>query len=373
MTYNICMVYLERKFSKVFCQETTTQCLANIRASTSFNLVSLPGVGVSYFLRYLSTRTKNYKIIHINTYEMPEFTKDQLLWQLAAKSRRDKVASDDNSINVIKQNIDSLCATNERVVVIFNRFDRLAPILDQSLSDNLSFLRGNHNKLVMIFVTSQPLYETHSQILRDGSKIFTKTTYFKPYITRDLLQIARIDGLSLKNVKEAAELSGGHHSLFHTLLRCQDINNPLSDPMDELLIKQLYLSLNARRREALQALIEGKRAKIDEYLSGIGIVKTDAAGQPQLFTPLLSKFILLRGAFNLPYKERKLLRLLKQNTGKIVRKRDIFDQIWGDEIAGDWALNSLVYRLRRHPAFDANRYTIKSMKKEGYMLVDGSI
>ena len=291
---------------------------------------------------------------------------------MAAKTRDAKSKNDDSSLSAIKQNIDALCETNERVVMVFNRFDRLAGILDQNLSDNLRYLRSNHAKMLMIFVTSSPLYETHHQILSDGSKIFTKTVYFKPYEAKDLLQIAHIDSLPMKRAREVVELSGGHHSLFHTLMRCQDINNPLSDPTDELIVQQIYSSFNTKRRDVLMAVVEGRHVKPDEYLSGTGIVKTSESGQQELFTPLLSKYILKQGSFSLPHKERKLLRLLKQNTGKLVRKRDIFDQIWGDEVAGDWALNSLVYRLRRHPAFDSNRYTIKSAKKDGYILIDNT-
>jgi hypothetical protein len=368
------MSFLERKLSKDFCQEATAECLQNINDLSSFNLVSIPGVGISYFLRFLSTRNKNHKFIHINTYEMPEFTKDELFRQLAAKSRGPKQpTNNDASLAAIKQNIDALCQLYQRVVIVFNRFDRLAGILDQNLSDNLTYLRSNQSKMVMIFVTSNPMYETHHQILSNSSKIFTKTTYFKPYSPRDLLQVARLDGLPLRNGPLAAKLSGGHHSLFHTLLRCQDINNPLSDPMDEMMVKQFYLSLNARRREVLGALVEGKRVSIDDYLTGTGIIKIGADGQPELFTPLLTKYILQQGTFSLPHKERRLLNLLKRNCGKLVRKNEIFDHIWGDEVAGDWALNSLVYRLRRHPGFDAQRYTIKSVKKDGYILVDNQI
>ena len=49
--------------------------------------------------------------------------------------------------------------------------------------------------------------------------------------------------------------------------------------------------------------------------------------------------------FKLAQKEQKLFFLLQKDLGKIVTKDKIFEEIWKDE--SDWALNSLIYRMRQ--------------------------
>lgn len=355
-----------------FGRAAMAECQANIEAGQSFNLVSLPGVGVSYFVRFLSGTPPNF-YVHINTYEMPEFSKQELFRQLAVKCNPSlkNVTPEDLEPRNIRQSIEQLCQKHKRVVIIFNRFDRLAHTLDQNLIDNLHFLKGlNRNNCVMIFVTARPLTEAHGA--HSITTLLPKTVYFKPYAQADLQHIARLDGLPYKAPKTLAalNLAGGHHALFHTLYRCQDIHNPLSDSQVEMQIKQILAPLGARQNEELRALVSGKSAKLDQYLTDSGLVKPGGDGSAELFSPLVSRYILQAGSFRLPHKERQLLSLLKANKGRMVRKQEIMDKIWGDEVASDWSLNSLVYRLRRHPAFDNRRMAIKSIKKEGYMLIE---
>ncbi len=73
----------------------------------------------------------------------------------------------------------------------------------------------------------------------------------------------------------------------------------------------------------------------------------------------------------LPVKEAKLFKLLRQNAGKVVSKDEIFSEVWpeGDNGATDWALDALIYRLRKHPFMQSHHYIIESHKKVGYTLI----
>ncbi|MBI2597455.1 winged helix-turn-helix domain-containing protein [Candidatus Daviesbacteria bacterium] len=57
--------------------------------------------------------------------------------------------------------------------------------------------------------------------------------------------------------------------------------------------------------------------------------------------------------------------------GNVVSKDEIFTEVWGEESenATDWALDALIYRLRKHPFLKAHGYIIESYKKVGYSLI----
>ena len=64
--------------------------------------------------------------------------------------------------------------------------------------------------------------------------------------------------------------------------------------------------------------------------------------------------------------------------GSVVSKDEIFAQVWpekSEDVTGksdlptDWALDALIYRLRKHPFMKANNYIIESQKKVGYTLI----
>jgi L-methionine (R)-S-oxide reductase len=73
----------------------------------------------------------------------------------------------------------------------------------------------------------------------------------------------------------------------------------------------------------------------------------------------------------LPQKEGKLFSLLQKELGKTVPKDIIFKEIWKDtpDEATDWALNSLIYRLRKNTTFHKSGYIIENNKDIGYSLI----
>ena len=257
------------------------------------------------------------------------------------------------------------------MVLVFNRFDRLGPILDQSFYENLHFLSEvAGGKLVMMFVTAMPVIEFTGQGLQELLRLIDAVVYFPGYEAKDLREIVKSTGAEEPEPK-ALELSGGHHALMQILMRCQNLDNALSDPMVELLIKDIYLGLSPKRRKDVDAVASGRNKPVDPFLVNLGYI-IDENGKFRAFSPLLTEYAQRQSQEHLPVRERRLLALLKRNAERLVSKQDIFDAVWkeSDGIATDWALNALVYRLRRHPAFNSQRYTIESHKKQGYILRD---
>jgi len=73
----------------------------------------------------------------------------------------------------------------------------------------------------------------------------------------------------------------------------------------------------------------------------------------------------------LPAKEKALFSLLKKRLNMVVSKDQIFEHIWESdpESASDWALNALIYRLKKNPGFLASGYVIENHKKLGYSML----
>ena len=358
-------------FSKDFCKDSTQECLGLIGKATSFNLVAMPGVGVTFFAQYLETKSQD-NFVFINTYEMSEFTKENFYKQLYNKLG----GNPQPSINPSPEDIRELLVakvreSDKKLVLVINRLDRLDNILDQNFFDILRFFKDvDRSKIVMIFISSHVVIDESSPKIKDLFNLISKTVYLKPFTEKDLRQILTIDGSS-SAIEPAVKLCGGHHNLYNVLSRCQSLSNPLGDSMVELLIKDLFNSLPRKAKEELEAVTKKGSAPKDEYLLGVGFVQKKGS-RHNAFTPLLSEYVSRESKTNLPLKEARLLKLLTDNAGKPVSKNLIFDTVWKHEdgIASEWALNSLIYRLRNHPTFDAKRYMIKSYKKVGYTLLD---
>ncbi|MCA9323896.1 winged helix-turn-helix domain-containing protein [Candidatus Saccharibacteria bacterium] len=331
----------------------------------------MPGVGITYFLRHLESRSKD-NIVSINTYEMPEFTKEAFYKQMILKLGGVPKTEIHDNIQYAKELLHKNLQSHKRkTILVFNRLDRLSKIFDQTMLDNLKFLRDqDRTRLVMIFVSSGQLVESKALELKEVLSVIAKTQYFPPYSSADLKEILEQDTTHIIE-QSAVTLSGGHHNLYNVLTRCQNLDNALSDSMVELLIKDMYFSLDRKKRDDLEKVAKRKKDTADEFLVGVGYVK-QVGSHLETFSPLLSEYIIEETSSILPVMEQRLYDVLKKYKNTVVPKETIFDEVWKEQdgIASEWSLNSLMYRLRNHPGFDKNRFAIKSAKKVGYVMYD---
>lgn len=362
------MLYSKHHYSDNFCRWPRQACHENIETQTSFNLIAMPGVGVTFLLNALAqNHPENF--LFINSYEMHDFSKTAFYQQLCDKL--DMEFEQPISLQKISKALTRKAESIDKLVIVFNRLDRLTGILDQNFYDNMRFLRDAYrDKIVMIFVSSRPMFELSNPDVKDALSLVTKTMYFSGYSDADLIEICHSSGITDID-GQALTYAGGHHALLQVLLRCQNLANPLPDPMVELLIKDIYYGLDMKRRNQLEAFVLRGSEPKDPLLVGLGYIRNLGTNQ-QLFTPLLGEYIRRLGKSHLPIKEKRLMTLLMLHKGKVVSKEAIFDYVWREEdgVVSEWALNALIYRLRRHAAFDDQRYTIESRKKDGYILHD---
>jgi len=400
MTSNPTNNFKEAQLGKDFAPEKLQEFKGMIDAGISFVAMSMPGVGTSYFLKYLCMQDFGY-FIHVDMYELPsltthEFYKETLKAMLersflsSSAYRLLLTKSDDELFSEIKKKLVHLAEKQEKIVIIFSRFDQLKKEFDWNFLSNIQSLAtvapgsprsaGGAGKIVEIFTSVKPLNETAPDAVSGGNlNFYSKDLYFKPFSDSDLKKLFLLDH-TLKahpDIYDLIKLSGGHIQLFNIILNSHKQQNLMLDQFVKQQMKSLMGYLDYQQSKQVQKIALGKNVdEVDEYLLGVGMVKTVGSSY-QLFTPLLAQYIKENMPIKLPAKEAKLFKLLKNNMGKVVSKDQIFTEVWpaspdggqGGGEATDWALDALIYRLRKHPFIKANNYIIESHKKVGYTLI----
>lgn len=376
--------FSEAKLGPDFAKENLKNFKQLIDAAISFVVVSMPGIGVSYFLKYLAMQDFA-SFIHVDLYDLPTLSQHEfyklLLTQLGGKPcnstpGRPGSKTDEQMLLESKNLLQTITQKREKIVLIFSRFDQLKKEFDWNLLSNIQNLTAvSPGKIVLIFTSTRPLHEIAPDALSGGNlNFYSENLYFQLYSKEDLRKLLQIEPArpTPKAVlEELLNLSGGHNQLLRILLSSQKQQNLLLDQFVKLQMKELVDYLDYHQRKTIQKIALGKNVgEIDEYLLGIGMVKKTRSAF-QLFSPLLTEYIKTNMPVKLPAKEAKLFKLLRENMGKTVSKDEIFTEIWGEnnEDATNWALDALIYRLRKHPFIKTNGYIIESHKKVGYTLI----
>ncbi len=381
--------FIEGKLGPDFAKENLKNFKQLIDAAISFVALSLAGVGVSYFLKYLAMQ-KFARFIHVDLYDLPTLSQHEFYKLLLSETGGKPAAkTDEELLQETKKILNTLSQKWGKIVIIFSRFDQLKDQFDWNFLSNIQSLAAQSltntapGKIVLIFTSTRPLHEIASDALSGGNlNFYSEELYFKPYSKDDLIKLLKIEPArpTPKPVMEKLlALSGGHNQLFRILLSSQK-QHLLFDQFVKMQLKEFIDYLDYHQRKTLQKIASGKKVEeVDEYLLGIGMVRETNSKQFtsefELFTPLLTDYIKTHLPVKLPVKEAKLFKILRKNMGNTVSKDEIFAEVWGDSPAGesenatDWALDALIYRLRKHPFIKANNYIIESQKKVGYTLV----
>lgn len=374
MSTNITNSFPEAKLGSDFAKDKSKIFKEYIDRGISFVVISMPGVGVSHFLKYLAI--KDFALFfYVDTYSLPHLTKYEfyknLLIQLGGKAGS---KNEDGLLSESKKLLETLSKKHEKIVIIFSRFDQIKKEFDSKfLSDIRSLTKVKRGKIILIFTSTKPLNEISPQALVGGNLgFYSENLFFLPYSKSDLnklLTLRLFKPLPSSTLYKLIDLSGGHNQLLHILLNSQK-QNFLQDQFVKLQMKDIISYLDYSTRKSLQRLAFGKKvSEISEYLLGVGIVK-QINQDVEFFTPLLKEYVKSNFPVKLPVKEGRLFKLLRKNLGRVVSKDEIFAEVWeGNPQASDWALDALIYRLRRHPFIQNQGYIIESYKKQGYTLV----
>lgn len=358
-----------------FCSETTQSCLKLIDASCSFTLRAMPGLGVSFFLKHLMQH-KNYYWIPLNLYELPK-PKPKTLIQFLANALGCPIPGKYESLaHCIEGRIQELAKNHERIVLVFNRYEALEHATGTLMLNTLRSIRDiNREKIVFIFAASKSLANRLSPHQMDSFNLFSKEVFLKPFRPDELAHLLTLDKsaslVGKSDLQRVIIMSGGHHSLAQTLLRCQSLDNPLGDPMVRLQLDYIYSCLSPYESEILLHESRYWQLEPNHPLIRMGFIVEKKSGN-HLFSSLLSQHLQTKHAQELPPKEKALLSLLQKQAPNFVSKDELIEKLWNNSRDGgsEWALTALLYRLRKHPSFIASGNSIITFKKRGYALVE---
>mgnify|MGYP001610990581 CR=1 FL=1 len=363
----MCYQFQESKLPTDFCKDKVNEIKQLIDNSCCFTVVGMPGMGISTFLKFLATQTFAY-FIHVDLYELTSFDKTEFFKLFA-----DQLKVEPRNI---KKELFRLTKKHSRVVIIFNRFDQLKESFDENLFMNLRSLREvDKEKIVMIFSANKPLYLWSPSSFKNGNlEMYSKIYFLKPYHKKELITLIKLYKPDLDIggavLEQYIDLSGGHLQLLQLLINCRRSSNYLQDDFVKFQIERIVgiLSLN-ERLQLKKILSKPKTPEISELLINYGIIRK-VDGNYDFFSSLLREYLQINNLGRLSRFEMRLFNLLKHSMGKVVTKDEIISQVWQDKSSEttDWALNALIYRLRKNPRFMNSGYNIESYKRIGYFL-----
>jgi hypothetical protein len=367
--------YNEEKLSHDFLKDLITKIDLSFNTNRSFNLVSSQGIGTSLIFKYLFTH-RDYQYIYVDCDHFADSSLEEFYRHLLKAFGAEEFPSDKKELlRLLDKNIDTLLLDDRKIVVIIAHFDLLKKCFNKELFDLVKYIRSKQSdKFSFIFNTYTPLVDLlQDKLQKINTNLIGQTIYLKPYNSSDLEELAeKLLFLDTEDpwVQKAMKLSGGSYYLLTLLSRTERYEQPLADPFIKMYFKRIMEGLSIKRRKMIEQVGQGKGGvEVDSYLLGLGLIdKTDQGYQ--LFTPLFTEYIKQNASLKFSAGEKRLFQLLKQKIGKVINKDEIFEYVWGeDNEASDWALNSMIYRIRNNPVFREQGYEIESFKKVGYRLI----
>lgn len=365
-------IFKESSLPSTFASELRMQVEHLISEGQSFSLVGMPSTGIAPFIKFLISRHKGL-FIHLDMYELETTTKRDLL-NLLYKKMTGKMKEDVTFFDC-KTVVTQLLTKHERVVIVFSKFDLLHHEFSTEFFGNLRTLcHGTDGRVSFMFSITKP-FMAYSEEAVSGSNlhIFSRLVYARPYTDTDLLALLKLHSPELlqhEHLEEALRLAQGHTQLVQLILRSEWYPNVRKDPYVRLLLREIVQTFSFDQRRELEKIAQDKEIIVDPYLLHIGVV-TKTGNKLTIFSPIVKEYLLEKNNGKLPLKERLLFTYLKSQRGKIVSREKIITEVWKQnaESATDWALDALIYRLRRQRYLKDKGYEIINHKKLGYQMI----
>ncbi len=372
MKYN----FKEKELSADFSVNLTSEVTRQLTPAGLFTLSGMSGVGISFFIRFLVSQ-KLDKSIYIDILSLSTPTK-AAVYEALLKELGGNVAGNTDVLEACKKRLEIVLKEENHITIIFNRFDELGKEIDKQFLGSLRTLRhGAADKVSMIFVTHSSMVKLFPEAVANANlDLFSNIVWFSPFSKDDLLALITLHSPELVTDPEvftsAYIASGGHYQLCKLFLKSSYKTSPLQDPTILYSLQSLYEGFSYSQKKQLQRIVQKKGIKnIDPDLLNLkAVIFTNDSYT--LFSPLLEEYIKKFSRLKLPVKEAIIFKLLKQARGKVVSKEELFRSLWSEdaeEFGSDWALNSLIYRLRKNPTFISQGYVIENYKKVGYTLL----
>lgn len=417
---------IEAQYPQNFRQADVKKLAEHLSHFHSVVLIGSKRVGISNFLRFflhnhearsLYMKSEARLFVHVDLHDLVETTL-HAFWALMLKRIVDAVAYDERvedtllntaqhsmsqafqigetlfTIDAIKGVLSSLESRGVHTTIVFNRFDRLLPVTTVAFFDNLKGLvDATDQRLTYIFTTHRTLSDLHPEIFKPSSmSVFARDQYLSPANENDMRILIQTFAeryqvaLSEEHIAALMQLSGGHVQYLQLMLIRFKDQSTLPSPeklqvmyeQDEdcqLLSKELFDHLTIQEQKALTSVVDGISTDLEktEYILNVGLY--DAVTHQMLnpiFATHIQSFKKGKTSTTLTKKELALLQLLEQKKNAVVDREAITQAVWPDQFesgVSDWAIDSLVSRLRKKLRAQNSSHTVATVKTRGYTLV----
>jgi len=385
-------------FESLYPEETrekeVSELISYVKKGSSVQVLALPGVGKSNFLRLLaynnSVRLKhlgeNYKWFHFVYMDLSEVQERSLLDILKfiiisisyslSERKMDKEAETVNTFlkealsfqdelilsQALKKTIDFLCVEKELTVIfLFDRFDTYVPHVISQFFLDLKILRNRAKyRFSCVFALNRPLEDIlEPAVISEYYEFIAGNTVFlalSDSYANDF-RISYLEKVSGKKVSEEKkheilDITGGHGKLLRA-----SFENILSEEVFPKDLSSFLLSKSAIKSslfEIWDALLPQEQQDLfkenssEEYLEKVGLTKNGKiqipllekrlpdfpkpSGEKIIYDPQTNE--ISQGKDKLTNKlsssEFKLLRFLIQNKGRVCEKDEIISSVWAD-------------------------------------------
>jgi hypothetical protein len=346
------------------------ELLVNVRNNTPTTLISMPGIGIKGFIDELVVSDSAFKWVVIDSNQIAGISSYELI-HIIAKEIDPKLSTGNDLLEY------ALNPLSPKVCVVVMRIDRIAEDVGDEFFLYMRSLFDQSSKISLVFTANQALYEIMPATAKNTLILFGAQLYlpiFDESIIRHLMEQYKFH-----YTPEQYRLAGGHHHLLRiiSLLDIHSVERAAIDRAVQIICRDLTTSLKTAEQNSLYAIATGGKTRDKralEYLLALGWIRPVGDEGWEIFSPIVTHFVLSNKKHAvMPVQEKKLFQQLYMNKGRVVTKQAIIENVWGPNSYGeisDWALNALVYRLRKHPKIVHGGYVITSHKKQGYSLND---
>ena len=408
--------YFESLYPENTREKEIRQYLEFLKKGLSAQIIGIPGTGKNNLLRLLAYNVKAREY-HLKKYEAlthfvyidsaeakgrPQMDLTKLILSsisfslgergMLKESLRIKVLLEEAiqmndeflMFQYLKKAIDFLTIEKKlSVILLFDRFDTIAPTLTEDFFSNLKSLR-NHAKyrFGVVFSLIRPLEETVDiSLITDFSDIISKNEIYISLsdtvglkFRTEYIEKAARHPLPEKLKSEVINLTGGHSKLAKLSFEKITSEDKLPKDLKKYLFDQptIIKALD----EIWDSLLPSEKLELktktfsqNSYLEKAGLIKNNEISIPLLSAYIENKKIenneqiiydsekneILKGNTSiskiLSASEFRLLKFMIENKDKILTKDELIKEVWSDqktqEGVTDQAFDQIIYRLRK--------------------------
>ena len=326
-----------------------------IKSGDHVNIVSLPGMGIQHVIIELKTKVPEKQWIEIDCNMQADHSIDEL-------------------IQMIRNEIDN---SEGSKILLLMRPDRTKKFISANfLSAIRSLCDQTNDSLTLIICTNRPLFNLTPKTVQNHLTYYAYTQIIPLFTEKELLDIVRRSGrkISARNIV----LSGGHYHLAILLETVYDgdilsVEDLLKSELIALFCREQIDYLSEYECRLVRDAYAKQSVEEIHFLRDIGFMKVESEGELRVYSKIVADYLFRHGLITeLTKLEKRLLAILTSNQHRIVTSQEVKAYVWKNtekELTSDWALATLIHRLRKNPVFAAKGRKIINIKKQGYKII----